>query len=142
MCYADPAVFIEDGGPSIAERMFRGSGTKVTFVRADNKRIPGWDQVRARLKGNEDDQPMIYVCANCTDIIRTLPALQHDERHPEDVNTESEDHAPDELRYGCMSRPWVQDRTPPKPAIQTIHDVSLDQVWEMAGKTTKRDTRI
>jgi len=26
---------------------------------------------------------------------------------PKDVDTEQEDHAPDETRYACMSRPYV-----------------------------------
>ena len=105
----DPAAFAEDGGPSIAERMGLG------WRPADNARVGrlgamgGWDQVRERLKG--DGEPMVYVFSTCTHLIRTLPALQHDPHRAEDVNTESEDHAPDALRYLCMSRPWV--RNPP-----------------------------
>ena len=53
----------------------------------------GWDQLRARLVG-EDGRPMIYFFCTCRDSIRTLPALQHDQNKPEDVDTESEDHAP------------------------------------------------
>jgi len=103
---ADPAIFTEDGGPSIAERM-----KKVIFQRADNKRVArggqagGWDQMRARMKG-EDGHPMLYFFSTCSDSIRTIPALQHDERRPEDINTESEDHAADETRYAVMSRPY------------------------------------
>ena len=59
--------------------------------------------VRHRLKG--DDAPMIYFFSTCTETIRTLPALQHDEMRPEDVDTDGEDHAGDALRYFCMSRP-------------------------------------
>jgi hypothetical protein len=66
----------------------------------------GWDQLRARLNG-EDDRPMIYFFSNCTHTIRTLPALQHDQHRPEDIDTESEDHAADETRYACMARPWI-----------------------------------
>lgn len=112
----DPAAFAQDGGPSIGERM----GTRgCHFAPADNKRIArggamgGWDQVRARLKG-EDDKPMLYVFSTCVHLIRTLPALQHDEAKPEDVDTDAEDHGPDALRYGCMARPWIKDG--PKPA--------------------------
>ncbi|RUX96159.1 terminase, partial [Mesorhizobium sp. M7D.F.Ca.US.004.01.2.1] len=43
----------------------------------------------------------------CIHTIRTLPALQHDEAHPEDLDTKQEDHAADETRYACMSRPWT-----------------------------------
>jgi hypothetical protein len=105
----DPAAFAVDGGPSIAERM---GGLKVHFSRADNKRVSqmgalgGWDQMRARLKG-DGERPMIYTFSTCVDSIRTIPALQHDPDKPEDLDTDGEDHAGDEWRYACMSRPWV-----------------------------------
>lgn len=108
--YADPAMFSEDGGPSIAERMRRGSG--LALVPADNKRVArmgalgGWDQVRARLKG-DGERPGLVIFNTCPQLIRTLPALQHDKDKPEDLDTEGEDHLGDALRYGCMSRPYV-----------------------------------
>jgi hypothetical protein len=55
----------------------------------------------------EAGRPMIYTFATCRDSIRTIPALQHDPDKPEDLDTDGEDHAADEWRYGCMSRPWV-----------------------------------
>jgi hypothetical protein len=103
----DPSAFAEDGGPSIASRL------GITFRRADNKRVAtagalgGWDQLRARLKGL-DGKPMLYFFSTCVHTIRTLPALQHDAMRAEDVDTDGEDHAPDETRYACMSRPWVR----------------------------------
>lgn len=110
----DPACFKEDGGPSIAERMNRVLiGARLRpFHAADNSRVPqrgsmgGWDQLRARLIGQEG-LPMIYCLATHNASIRTIPALQHDPARMEDVNTESEDHAADEWRYACMSRPFV-----------------------------------
>ena len=111
----DPACFREDGGPSIAERINKVliQARLRPFHAADNSRVPkrgsmgGWDQLRSRLVG-QDGKPMIYCFSTCVAIIRTLPALQHDPAQPEDVNTESEDHAPDEARYACMSRPFVR----------------------------------
>jgi len=105
----DPSAFAENGGPSIASRL------GVTFRPADNKRVAqggamgGWDQLRARLKGL-DGRPMLYFFSTCTHTIRTLPALQHDSTKPEDVDTDGEDHAPDETRYACMSRPWISSK--------------------------------
>jgi len=112
---ADPAIFKEDGGPSQAERM----GLK--FRAADNTRIArlghmgGWDQMRSRMVGTrshgengqlqDDGVPMIGCFDTCVDSIRTIPALQHDANKPEDLDTASEDHAADEWRYFCMSRP-------------------------------------
>jgi hypothetical protein len=108
---ADPATFSQDGGPSIAERMSRRG---VSMRPADNKRVArggamgGWDQLRARLKG-DGDRPGLLFFATCTHAIRTLPALQHDADRPEDVDTDAEDHAADEIRYACMARPYVRE---------------------------------
>lgn len=104
---ADPAIMAEDGGPSISER------TRIPWRGADNKRVAGrgqmggWDQMRSRMIG-EDEKPMIYCFSTCTDSIRTIPVLQHDQNKPEDLDTDGEDHAADEWRYACMSRPWVK----------------------------------
>ncbi len=100
---ADPSIFAKDGGPSIAE-LFAVNG--VSFLRGDNKRQPGWEQMHYRFKG-ENGRPMLYMLDCCEDSIRTIPVLQHDETNSEDVDTEGEDHAGDETRYACMSRPWV-----------------------------------
>lgn len=113
----DPAAFAEDGGPSLAERMRRRG---VAFRPADNKRVArngamgGWDMFRQRLKG-EHGNPMLYVFSTCRDFIRTVPTLQHDAARPEDLDTEAEDHAADEARYGVMSRPWVPKPKAPEP---------------------------
>ena len=122
----DPSAFSHDGGPSIAERMGLG------WRRADNSRVAqrgamgGWDEVRARLRGNEG-KPALYIFATCPHLIRTLPALQHDTLKPEDVDTDGEDHAPDALRYGCMSRPFTRDapNTPPPkwPTQLTVNEL-------------------
>lgn len=110
----DPSAFNEVGsGPSIAERM---ANHGVIWRRADNNRLSGWDQVRARLRGDEDDNPMLVFTSNCLATIRTLPALQHDQTKIEDLDTDAEDHAADETRYACMSRPWTRaPRISPSP---------------------------
>lgn len=109
---ADPAIYIRNGGPSIGENMAKRG---VTWRAADNKRIPGWSQVRSRLVG-DGAGPMLYFLETCEDTIRTLPVLQHDENLQEDLDTDGEDHAADELRYACMSRPWLQ-RPPAAPIL-------------------------
>lgn len=132
----DPAAYISDGGPSIAERMARRG---VLFRRADNARVAtrgalgGWDQLRARLVGN-GERPMIYFTSNCVDSIRTLPALQHDTNRPEDVDSEGEDHAPDEIRYACMSRPYIKqvDKKPEHKILSVgpLNQVTLEDMWD------------
>lgn len=131
---ADPAIFAADGGPSIAER-FAARG--VLFRPADNRRTgrlgasAGWDLVRQRLIG-EDDQPMLYIFSSCINLIRTLPTMQHDSARPEDVDSNSEDHAADTLRYACASRPWVK-----ATQLRREH-VSMDLLWEMRDRERVR----
>lgn len=108
---ADPAIFTRDGGPSIGERM---AVRKAVFRAADRKRIVGWDLLRHRLVG-ENGLPMLYFLDCCEDSIRTIPALPHDEHQAEDIDTTAEDHAGDETRYACMSRPWLPKNDPKSP---------------------------
>lgn len=106
----DPATFATISGPSIAETMARQGWL---FRAADNKRVAkggaigGHDQFRKRLIGDGDGRPMIYYFANCVHAIRTIPVLQHDQHQPEDLDTHMEDHAYDDSRYACMSRPYT-----------------------------------
>jgi hypothetical protein len=112
---ADPAMFAQDGGPSLAERF----GKCGVYLRpADNKRVAargamgGWDLMRQRMVGDDDGRPMVVCFTTCKDSIRTIPSLQHDDARPEDVDSDSEDHAADEWRYACASRPWVRASRP------------------------------
>jgi len=110
---ADPAMWKEDGGPSIAEKMLRCdpkqplANVGPRFRSADNTRIVGWQQVHARLtfEGMENEEPMIFITEDCFDWWRTVPALMHDPAKPEDIDTRMEDHAGDDTRYACQSRP-------------------------------------
>jgi hypothetical protein len=136
---ADPAMFAEDGGPSLAQRMtLRG----VSFRPADNKRVPqrgamgGWDQLRARLVGDGDGNPMVLFFSTCRDIIRTLPALQHDDQRPEDLDSDMEDHAADSVRYAVMSRPWTRDVE--KPVVKD----SWMRAFERAEQADVDDWRV
>ena len=128
----DPAAFAESGGPSIAERFARAG---VEFRRGDNRRlgnkgaIGGWDMVRQRISG-EDEKPMFVTFSTCPDLIRTLPILQHDPDRAEDLDTKQEDHAADELRYACMSRPWVPKAKEAAPKPRTIQEITMNEAWE------------
>jgi hypothetical protein len=128
----DPSAFAEDGGPSIASRM------GVYFRAADNKRVAtagamgGWDQLRSRLKG-EDDKPMLYLFSTCTHTVRTLPMMQHDPVRAEDMDSDGEDHAADETRYACMSRPYVTAGKKAKVEKPSDYDDDKDEdSWKVA----------
>jgi hypothetical protein len=42
--------------------------------------------------------------------------MEHDLDRPEDIDTDAEDHAVDECRYACLSRPWVA----PRPRLEVV----------------------
>ena len=115
---ADPSIFMVQGGPSIAEQMGKAG---VLWRKADNRRggprgaMSGWAEMRSRMMGT--DYPMIYCFKTCIDSIRTIPNLPHDPHKAEDLDTSAEDHAADEWRYACMSRPWTKKKTPTPAAI-------------------------
>ena len=99
---ADPAIWQENGGVSIAETMEK---YRVYFNKGDHKRIPGKMQCHYRLAFDERQVPMFYVFNTCKYFIRTIPALIYSETQVEDIDTKMEDHIYDEWRYVCMERP-------------------------------------
>lgn len=136
---ADTQIFDEDGGPSIAERM---ANEGVLFGPADKKRVVGAQQVRDRLIG-EDDYPMVFVVGvACKDLVRTLPTLQHDERKPEDVNTEGDDHSYDALRYGLMSRPYTPPLPSAEPMYKTIDQITYQDIIKLDKNRSRGWARI
>ena len=133
----DPAAFSEDGGPSIAERMLMSH--RIIWQRADNARVArrgalgGWDQMRSRMIGEDEDRPMVVTFSTCVDSIRTIPVQQHDADNLEDIDTDGEDHAADEWRYACMSRPYVKDApNTPKPRFE--HEMTFNELIERQRK--------
>lgn len=147
----DPSTFKEDGGPSIAERINAVliKDKLIPFHEADNTRVSrsesrdrggpmsGWDLMRARLIGTArrgDDgavdwstgRPMMFVFSTCVDFIRTVPVLQHDTARPEDLDTTGEDHAADDGRYACASRPWVKSLSPTQKEARDAYGESRE----------------
>ena len=144
----DPAAFSQDGGPSIVERMH------INFRRADNKRVGtrgamgGWDQMRARMIGEDFGEPygqlpMMFVFSTCTDFLRTVPVLQHDDTRPEDLDTSAEDHAADEARYELMSRPYAPKehivKTNPQIVIGGKSTMTMNHLMDAVKKRRQRD---
>ncbi len=101
---ADPAVFASQTGESIASLM-EAAPNHVLFAPADHARIAGKMQCHNRLAFDERGYAMFYVFSNCRNFIRTVPSLVYSNIHPEDVDTDGEDHVYDEFRYACMMHP-------------------------------------
>ena len=103
--FADPSIWDgshDSNGVSAADIADKYS---LWFEPASNERIPGWMQVRERMKFDEEGYSKLYFFKNCKGIIRTMPLMMFDEHKVEDLDTDLEDHACDSLRYICMGNP-------------------------------------
>lgn len=114
------------------------TGKEPRLIRGDNSRVVGWGVVREYLKPVPG--PMegtvtarLQVFSTCPKLIETLPELQHSDRNPEDVDTDGEDHAADELRYAVMSEP--------RPAITAEQKDDLIFKKRMAEKRARMGIR-
>jgi hypothetical protein len=134
---ADPSIFANNGGPSIAEMMLV---EKCTFFRGDNARQPGWEQIRKRLAAGDDSSTTLLLFhESCENTVRTLPYLQHDEKNPEDLDTDAEDHAVDETRYACMSRPLTREEEAIVPRGIILNARSYPTINEMIKRQAARN---
>lgn len=104
----------QETGRSAAD-IFADNGIHLT--KTSNERVPGWLSVKEWLSLRADEQgrtvPGLRIFDGCLNLIRTLPALQADEKNPSDVANEPHEltHAPDALRGFCVW--WTTAATPP-----------------------------
>lgn len=101
---ADPAIFDESRGESIA-RMMERSPNFIYFHPGDHTRIPGKMQFHYRMAFDDRGECMFQVFNTCRNFIRTIPNLTYSERYPEDIDSDEEDHIYDECRYVLMEHP-------------------------------------
>lgn len=132
---ADYEIFAQrmgQSGPTINEG-FAQNG--INWMACTKDRLAGWHQIRVRLKGHnwgtDDWAPMLYFMDNCKSMIRTLPLLQHQD-NTEDAQKGGEDHLPETLRYGCMTRPWAR-------FMKSTANDRIDGDWTFKGFCDRAD---
>ena len=110
-------------GESIAETFLLNG---VPLIPADNSSVIGWQRCHENLAIAPDGLPFVQIFSTCENLIRTLPLLTYGKistnKH-EDVSDNCEDHAPEALRYGLMSRPFP---ALPKAALQQARILAFD----------------
>ena len=113
----------QDTGKSAAN-IFNENGVRLT--QSKNDRVQGWYCLKEWLKpvktqdeqtGEEITTSNMLIFKNCTNLIRTLPQLQHDEKNPNDVANEPHEltHGPDAIRGFAITRARPADM--PQPVI-------------------------
>lgn len=103
---ADGQIFNQNQSdePTIASKI----EAKGIFFTPANKsagsRINGLQLVRDRMEAvqKNKEEPGIYFMDNCLSALATLPVLPRDEKKPDDVDTKSEDHIYDDVRYAAL----------------------------------------
>lgn len=144
---ADRSIWNESGHASragmhsIADR-FRAEGVAWTpAAGGPRSRVNGWAEIVLALTASVDDARRdesqgggLYISRACEHLIRTLPAMQHDPKHPEDLDTRQEDHAVDALRYGVVSRRMTPTKAV-KPKLK--HPLAMDNVAPLRRKTVQ-----
>lgn len=114
-----------DRGPSLAEQMINKGCRWRPADRSKGSRIAGKNEIHRRLQVDEyTGEPRMVFFNTCKNLIAQLPALPLNKNNPEDVDTNSEDHLYDALRYGVMSRPrsGVFDYDPTRSKGMVIAD--------------------
>lgn len=108
-------------GESIAEIFCK---SKVPVRPADNSRAIGWQRVREYLALAPDGLPWLQVFPRCEKLIRYMPQMQYDKHDREDM-ADVDDHAPESLRYGLMSRPSKAMEAKPKSRVLQYDPLSM-----------------
>lgn len=108
---ADGSIFDDyEPGKSIAGDM---KSLGVRWTKSDKgpgSRKQGWEQLRKLLvnsmptKNGKREHPGLFVMDRCRQFMRTFPILPRSHKDLDDVDTESEDHIADEVRYRCRKR--------------------------------------
>lgn len=125
---ADPSIWDGSRGISVYDEAEK---CHLWFEPGINDRIPGWLQVRERMKFDSEGKAMMYFFSNCRAIIRCMPLMTYDDHNVEDLDTDMEDHCLDDCRYFCMMNPIPPRKIETKPII--ISD-PLDQFKTEGGK--------
>lgn len=78
--------------------------------KSKGSRKRGWEKLRELLQNAIPDDngrreaPGLFIFNNCVNTIDLFPSLPRDEEDPDDVDTDSEDHIGDEMRYLALDR--------------------------------------
>jgi phage terminase large subunit len=113
--YADPSLWERknrEGQVFSTADEYKAEG--ITLTRGDNDRLSGKRKVNNLLADLPDGDPGIQFFETCPHIIEQMSNLASDERNPEDVDTDQEDHAFDTLKYGLTNERKAEVQ-PPKP---------------------------
>ena len=120
--YADPSLWERknrDGEVFSTADEYRKEG--IVLIKGDNDRLSGKRKVNNILADLTDGEPGLQIFENCPKLAEQLGSLASDKLNPEDVDTDQEDHAYDDLRYALTNEKRVEQKgAPQKPASHPL----------------------
>jgi len=99
---ADTSIWDVRDGTSIGNNLASHGCHWTRAYKGPGSRISGWSLIREMLgsaKRGDLESPHLYFVKDARHHIRTLPIMQRDDKKPEDIDTDLEDHPADSLRY-------------------------------------------
>lgn len=111
---ADTSIYDVINGQSIAHDMELEGVHWTKANKGAGSRVNGWEQIRNRLNNSVEhplEKPGFYVFSNCRNIISLLPSSSRDSKNPDDLDTDSEDHIQDVIRYRVASKKSITRKT-------------------------------
>jgi hypothetical protein len=101
---ADAAIYAVQNGSCIADDMARLGVRWTPAEKGPGSRINGLELVRKRLRAAATgEDPALYIFSTCRHALRTLPVLPRDQKRPDDVDSDAEDHIYDAVRYRVLT---------------------------------------
>lgn len=101
--------------------------------KANNARLAGAAAVDEALTVREDGFPRLLVLSNCVNLVRTLPELLRDDKNPDDVDTDGEDH--------CLAGDTVvHTAAGPRPIADLVG--TTGRAWTPGGWREYFDVRL
>jgi hypothetical protein len=111
---ADTSIWTVENGVCIARdmaqpvrvkgKMYKGTNWTQADKQKGSRKL-GWEMMRKMLKngigepGLPREYPGLFIFTRCEQFRRTVPVLPRDEKDMDDVDTDTEDHIGDEVRY-------------------------------------------
>lgn len=115
--------------------IFGESGLSLT--KSNNDREAGWLAIKELLKQDEEGTARLHIFSTCPKLIRHLPELMRDPKHPTDTANEPHEitHSPDALRYFAIYWTRPAEEAPPK---RVRYHPSILADWKNADADTRR----
>ncbi len=116
MRWADPSMWpAEKMRDKVTSAVDDYKAAGLILTKGDNNRLSGKRKIDSALADLPDGKPGLMIFENCENLIEQLSSAPADPLNPEDIDTESEDHALDALKYALTNEKRVdRPRTPPR----------------------------